>query len=448
MRILQRYVAFEILKSFAFALVVFTAVFFVGVSYKLVRSELPFGKIIEVIPFAVAYTIPYILPISLLVGIALGLGRVAADNEVVAVRSGGYHLAVLIAPALAVGAIASSLLMYFNGNVIPYCYYAQKNLARQFVEELRTLGTGENKRISEPRRFELFCRRYSGARLDGIQIVLPKGVGDRPTEIVAERGELGVSPSGEALVLDLEQVTATIFVVDEKDLGEFTIGAGGRRKQKKDKEREEDDAAVAPLARRVSFDRAKAARLPLAIPIEFLAVKERIGIHPNVELRRIAERLEAWIAWRRTRAARLEAALGVVTAGALAAASPGAPATAAVPLAGAQVIAASPGKKVSGWVKDRLKDARSELHQRHALALASFLFALVGAPLPLLLNHNNRLVPFFIAFLTVGATFFLPLIAGRRLAEEEVLDPIIALYAGPALTLVAGLFLLWRLFRT
>ncbi len=85
-------------------------------------------------------------------------------------------------------------------------------------------------------------------------------------------------------------------------------------------------------------------------------------------------------------------------------------------------------------------------HERAALALAPLAFAAVGCAVPLLLRHNNRLVPFFVSFLIVTVTFFAPFMAARTLAAEGA-APACGLLLAPALTSVVGGALLARAFR-
>src|SRR5437879_4117295 len=110
MRILERYVTIEILKTFLFALVVFTGIFFVGSLYAFFREELSLRQIAKALPYAIPYSLPFLIPIALLVGCTLGYGRLAADNEVVPISTSGVHLGVIVMPAVLLGTVLSALV--------------------------------------------------------------------------------------------------------------------------------------------------------------------------------------------------------------------------------------------------------------------------------------------------------------------------------------------------
>jgi lipopolysaccharide export LptBFGC system permease protein LptF len=88
-----------------------------------------------------------------------------------------------------------------------------------------------------------------------------------------------------------------------------------------------------------------------------------------------------------------------------------------------------------------------EYHNRGASALTPFLFLLIGIPMPLLLKSRVRLVPAFLALMTVMFTYFAVSMAGESFAEKGSLDPWFAMWLGDMLTALAGVFLFWRLFE-
>ena len=87
--ILSRYVLSEILRTFAAALFVFSLIFLVASLYEFVRTGLTARTILLVVPYVLVYTLPFLLPVALLVGCALAYGRLAADNEILPVITGG-----------------------------------------------------------------------------------------------------------------------------------------------------------------------------------------------------------------------------------------------------------------------------------------------------------------------------------------------------------------------
>jgi lipopolysaccharide export system permease protein len=58
-------------------------------------------------------------PMAVLVGVLLGVGRLAADNEIMAMRTSGVHLMTVFAPVLLAACILAGGLWYANGSWVP-----------------------------------------------------------------------------------------------------------------------------------------------------------------------------------------------------------------------------------------------------------------------------------------------------------------------------------------
>src|SRR5579863_7566555 len=93
MRILTRYILKEILSYSLVGLLVFTFVVYVpriGHLLELVvRRDLPLSRVLLLFLLPVPSILTLTLPMAVLVGTLLGVGRMAADGEVIAARSVG-----------------------------------------------------------------------------------------------------------------------------------------------------------------------------------------------------------------------------------------------------------------------------------------------------------------------------------------------------------------------
>src|SRR5689334_7412003 len=93
MRILTRYILKEVLSHAAIGVVVFTFVLFtrdLGRILDLVaRNSAPLPSVAEIFFFTVPVALTYTIPMGVLVGILIGLSRLAADSEITAMRASG-----------------------------------------------------------------------------------------------------------------------------------------------------------------------------------------------------------------------------------------------------------------------------------------------------------------------------------------------------------------------
>src|SRR5947209_2966046 len=93
MRILTRYILKEVLSHALIGVVVFTFVLFtrdLGRILDLVaRASAPIPSVAEIFFFTVPVALTYTIPMGVLVGILIGLSRLAADSEITAMRASG-----------------------------------------------------------------------------------------------------------------------------------------------------------------------------------------------------------------------------------------------------------------------------------------------------------------------------------------------------------------------
>jgi LPS export ABC transporter permease LptF/LPS export ABC transporter permease LptG len=93
MRILTRYVLREVLGSALIGVAVFSFVLFTRdlgrILELVVRNSAPWPSVAEIFFFTLPVTLTYTIPMGVLVGILIGLGRLAADSEITAMRASG-----------------------------------------------------------------------------------------------------------------------------------------------------------------------------------------------------------------------------------------------------------------------------------------------------------------------------------------------------------------------
>ncbi len=93
MRILTRYILREVFSNALIGVAVFTFVLFTSdlarILELVVRNSAPLPSVAEVFFFTVPVALTYTIPMGVLVGILIGLSRLAADSEITAMRASG-----------------------------------------------------------------------------------------------------------------------------------------------------------------------------------------------------------------------------------------------------------------------------------------------------------------------------------------------------------------------
>jgi LPS export ABC transporter permease LptF/LPS export ABC transporter permease LptG len=116
LRTLDRYLVREIALPFAIALVVFTFVLMIPPILREAEAFIARGVELSVVARALVLLMPQALsvtiPMAVLLGVLVGLGRLSADREFVALQACGVSLARLLRPVLFIAALGTAATAY------------------------------------------------------------------------------------------------------------------------------------------------------------------------------------------------------------------------------------------------------------------------------------------------------------------------------------------------
>ena len=118
MRILTRYILREVTAHALIGVAIFTFVLFTRdlghILELVVRASAPLPSVIELFSFTVPLALTYTIPMSVLVGILIGLSRLAADSEITAMRASGMGVWSFLR-VLSIFVLATWFLALVNG---------------------------------------------------------------------------------------------------------------------------------------------------------------------------------------------------------------------------------------------------------------------------------------------------------------------------------------------
>jgi lipopolysaccharide export system permease protein len=141
---IHRYIIREILSPALLCIVIFTIVMVMGQAVKLVDLVINKGVSPADILVLLATLLPTFfsitLPLAFLMGIMIGLGRMSADSETVALKSAGIGLARISMPVFALALVFALLTGAINIWVKPWGYSAFATKSFEIVQQKATIG--------------------------------------------------------------------------------------------------------------------------------------------------------------------------------------------------------------------------------------------------------------------------------------------------------------------
>src|SRR5687767_12799556 len=122
-KIINRYVLKEHLGPLLFALTALTSLLLLNYIAKrfgqLVGKGLPWGVIGEFFLLSIPFTVAMTIPMAVLVATLYAFSRLAAENEITALKASGVGMTRLMIPVLFGAAFLALLMIGFNDQVLP-----------------------------------------------------------------------------------------------------------------------------------------------------------------------------------------------------------------------------------------------------------------------------------------------------------------------------------------
>jgi lipopolysaccharide export system permease protein len=165
--LLQRAIFWELLKAFVLALVALTSILLLaGIVAEASQRGLSPGQILVAIPLIIPSLMPYAIPSTTLFATCLVYGRLAHDNEIIAIKAAGINILTVIWPAVTLGLLTGAITLGLYYEVIPETqYYLRVQFIKDAEEFLYTMLKNE-RCVNQPRlSYAIWVRQVQGHRL-------------------------------------------------------------------------------------------------------------------------------------------------------------------------------------------------------------------------------------------------------------------------------------------
>jgi len=224
MRRLDRYLLREILGPFGLGLLVYTFILlvqqFFDIADWVIKRGIPAATVAQLLLHLLPSIVVLTLPMALLLGVLLGVGRLASDSELIALRAGGVSVYRLV-PAVAG---LSLLVALFNTWLMVEVKPRSNRAFTQLTTEAsaRTLSAQFEPRVFynefQGQVLYVFDAPPRGGSWEGVFLATAVLGADQPNEVIAaRRGRLELLDGGERVELSLEDAVQHTFDIARPD---------------------------------------------------------------------------------------------------------------------------------------------------------------------------------------------------------------------------------------
>ncbi len=391
MKLLQRYILFELSRVFALLLIALTVLLvFVGVFREVSEFGLGPIEVLKILPFVVPSLMPFTIPATLLLTVCVVYGRIAGDQEVTAAKSAGINVLSLLWPGIFLAGFSSIGSMILTDQAIPW---AVENIQRVVTHAMEDIFLDQ---LRTKHQVTDLTRGYSISVLDvqGKTLI-------RPIFEYTPSGRSTVTVQAEQATLkfDLDAKQVVLHLVE----GHIDIPGKGET-------------------------RVKVEDYPFPLPFKTEDPKPR-----HVSIRELNQMVDATV----LDGTRLQQRNDFLTASSL--------------LLGDYNRLADPESAKFRYFQEvnrrHLASLRTEIYSRFALSSSCLFFVLLGSPFAILQGRKQFLVSFFICFLPILVVYYPVALLMMNLSKSCLVNPKWAVWLANGILLAASGFVFRRVLK-
>jgi lipopolysaccharide export system permease protein len=389
-------ILWELVKVFFLSLLAITGILLMaGIVAEASQQGLGPMQVLAIIPLLIPSTLPYTLPATTLFATCVVYGRLAADNEILAIKAAGVNIVKVVGPGVFLGLVMSCVTLGLYYHLIPYTHHLMRTLFLNDVKEVMYALLKKDKGISNPHlEYTVFVRDVQGHKL--IDATFQHRKADSKIHdfvIRAREAELEVDMDRHLLIVKMRD-------------GEITNNKSGEHATFVTDEKEID--------------------LPPIFDSNHLA-RPRDMTWPQLVQRRAALVAEA----EKDRRKQEEAEEQIKSPGAR----------------------ADLGQHIKQLRQEQqtyastIQQIDAEFQMRPALAFGCLGFVLIGCPVGIWFSRSDYLSAFITCFLPIVFTYYPLMLCGTNYAKEGKLNLAADVWAADALVALVGVVLFGKLLR-
>jgi lipopolysaccharide export system permease protein len=386
--ILHRMIFLDLVRVFLLALVALTSILLLGgIFSEATRNGLSPAQVLAVIPLLIPNTFPYTLPTTTLFATCVIYGRLAHDNEILAMKAAGINLTHVVWPALLLGTLASVGTFVLYMDTIPYTHNILRTSFINDVEELLYMTLKRDGCIRHGKMgYVIYVKRVEGRTLVEATFMRRGANGFFDAIAWAREAELHVDLAKRQIIVDMRQ--SYVSSGDNQD-----GGPAGDSKWPVDLP---EPPAMTKRPSQLRWFELFAKEAETREELETLLLELDAGLLPEEE--------------------------------------------------GTKRSHSGPNDRLR-HLRNDIANLKAEMHLRPSLAFGCLCFVMVGCPIGIWFSKSDYLSAFITCFLPIVVMYYPLLLCGINMGKAGSIHPGISIWVANALMGLAALYLFRRLMK-
>ncbi|MFQ5840321.1 MAG: LPS export ABC transporter permease LptF [Candidatus Methylomirabilales bacterium] len=222
MRTIDRYIAGEILSSLCVGLGIFTVVLMMEKILKVVDLVIGRGVPTAVVGRLLLYSFPLLLmvtiPMAVLLATITTYSRLAADNEILALKTAGWSLYRMTVPALIIAVLGTIATFYITTFAVPWGTRSFRDLLFHLTRTRATIGLTPGVFNDDFRGLLLYVHTIEQGTdtLRGVFVTDTRN-SEQPRTMIAREGQILSDPAAAQVTLRLTEGTTHIIPTEDPE---------------------------------------------------------------------------------------------------------------------------------------------------------------------------------------------------------------------------------------